>query len=79
MIVVEETTLYEAAGEALNMTLVAPLNPVPNVCRTVLVGGMWNKGTTYPFELALVDTDHAKAAPFDVTIPTNGKVAPIKY
>jgi branched-chain amino acid transport system substrate-binding protein len=57
----------------------APLNPVPNVCRTVLVGGMWTKGTTYPFELLLVDTSHAAAAPFNVTIPENGKVAPIKY
>jgi branched-chain amino acid transport system substrate-binding protein len=56
-----------------------PLNPVPNVCRTVLVGGMWTKGTTYPFELLLVDTAHAAEAPFDVTIPTNGKMAPIKY
>ncbi len=34
----------------------APLNPVPNVCRTVLVGGMWTKGTDYPFDLLLVDT-----------------------
>jgi branched-chain amino acid transport system substrate-binding protein len=57
----------------------APLNPVPNVCRTVLVGGMWTKGTDYPFELLLVDTAHAKEAPFDVTIPTNGKVEPIQY
>jgi len=43
------------------------------------VGGMWTKGATYPFELELVDTAHAKAAPFDVTIPTNGKLAPMKY
>jgi len=57
----------------------APLNPVPNVCRTVLVGGMWTKGTTYPFEMLLVDTAHAAEAPFDVTIPANGKVAPIQY
>ena len=57
----------------------APLNPVPNVCRTVLVGGMWTKGTDYPFDLLLVDTQHAAEAPFDVTIPTNGKVEAIKY
>jgi branched-chain amino acid transport system substrate-binding protein len=57
----------------------APLNPVPNVCRTVLIGGEWVKGTTYPFELLLADTAHAKEAPFDVTIPENGKVVPIKY
>ena len=57
----------------------APLNPVPNVCRTVLVGGMWTKGTDYPFDLLLVDTAHAAEAPFDVTIPANGKVEPIQY
>ena len=57
----------------------APLNPVPNVCRTVLVGGMWTKGTEYPFDLLLVDTQHADEAPFNVDIPTNGKVEPIQY
>ena len=57
----------------------APLNPVANVCRTVLVGGMWTKGTQYPFDLLLVDTAHAASAPFNVTIPTNGKLAPMKY
>ena len=54
-----------------------PLNPVKNVCRTVLVGGSWVKGTTYPFELELVDTAHAAAAPFFVKIPQNGKIAPL--
>ena len=57
----------------------APLNPVPNVCRTVLVGGQWVKGTKYPFDLDLVDTSHAAAAPFNVTIPENGKLTVIKY
>ena len=57
----------------------APLNPVPNVCRSVLVGGMWTKGTEYPFDLLLVDTQHAAEPPFNVTIPTNGKVEAIQY
>ena len=57
----------------------APLNPVPNVCRTVLVGGQWVKGTKYPFDLQLVDTSHAATAPFNVTIPTNGTLSEIKY
>jgi branched-chain amino acid transport system substrate-binding protein len=57
----------------------APLNPVPNVCRSVLVGGMWTKGTKYPFDLLLVDTQHAAEPPFNVTIPTNGKLAPMSY
>jgi branched-chain amino acid transport system substrate-binding protein len=51
-----------------------PLNPVKNVCRTVLVGGQWVKGTQYPFELNLVDTSHAAGAPFNVTIPETGKI-----
>ena len=34
-----------------------------------------DEGHDYPFDLLLVDTAHAKEAPFDVTIPTNGKVA----
>jgi hypothetical protein len=57
----------------------APLNPVPNVCRSVLVGGMWTKGTKYPFDRLLVDTQHAAEPPFNVTIPTNGEVAAIQY
>ena len=37
---------------------------------------MWVKGTKYPFELDLVDTSHAAAAPFNVTIPQTGKLVP---
>jgi len=40
---------------------------------------MWVKGTQYPFDLNLVDTSHAAAAPFSVTIPQSGKVAPLSY
>jgi hypothetical protein len=40
---------------------------------------MWAKGTKYPFDLLLVDTAHAAAAPYNVTIPENGTLAPIKY
>ena len=57
----------------------APLNPVKNVCRTALVGGQWVKGTTYPFELNLVDTSHAAQAPFNVTIPQTGKLTALTY
>jgi branched-chain amino acid transport system substrate-binding protein len=57
----------------------APLNPVKNVCRTPLVGGQWQKGTKYQYELVVVDNSHAKEAPFSVTIPTNGKVTPLTY
>jgi branched-chain amino acid transport system substrate-binding protein len=55
----------------------SPLNPVKNVCRTPLVAGMWVKGTTNPFELLVVDSSHAKAAPFNVDIPETGKVKPL--
>ncbi len=55
----------------------APLNPVKNVCRTVLVGGQWVKGTQYPFDLQLVNTKHASEAPFNVTIPETGKLTPL--
>jgi len=75
---IKNTTLDTIAGK-VTWTAGEPLNPVPNVCRTVLVGGMWTKGTKYPFDLLLVDTSHAAEAPFNVTIPENGKLAPISY
>ena len=31
------------------------MHPVKNVYRTPLVGGQWIKGTTYPYELMVVD------------------------
>ncbi len=38
-----------------------------------------SRAPTYPFDLKLVDTSHAAAAPFNVTIPQNGKLVAIKY
>jgi len=73
-----DTDIQSIAGR-ITWKAGAPLNPVKNVCRTVLVGGMWVKGTQYPFELLLADTSHAKEAPFNVDIPENGKVAPLTY
>jgi len=75
---IKATSLDTIQGH-ITWTAGAPLNPVPNVCRTVLVGGMWVKGTKYPFDLVLVDTAHAAEAPFDVQIPQNGKMKPIQY
>jgi branched-chain amino acid transport system substrate-binding protein len=75
---ITETDIQTMAGH-ITWKAGAPLNPVPNVCRTALVGGMWVKGTQYPFDLQLVDTSHAKEAPFNVNIPTGGKVVPLKY
>ena len=31
------------------------MHPVKNVYKTPLVGGQWIKGTTYPFDLVIVD------------------------
>ncbi|HJW59389.1 MAG TPA: ABC transporter substrate-binding protein, partial [Actinomycetota bacterium] len=43
----------------------------PNVSRTPLVGGQWRKGTTWPFELAIVsNTIHPE-------IPATGTLQPI--
>jgi branched-chain amino acid transport system substrate-binding protein len=75
---IKNTDLNTIQGH-ITWTAGPPLNPVPNVCRTVLVGGMWVKGTTYPFDLELVATEHAAAAPFHVTIPQNGKLVAMKY
>ena len=38
----------------------APLNPVPNVYNTPLVGGQWVKGTKYPFDLMIVSNGVAR-------------------
>ena len=51
---IKATDLETIQGH-INWSAGAPLNPVPNVCRTPLVGGQWVKGTDYPFDLLLVD------------------------
>jgi branched-chain amino acid transport system substrate-binding protein len=71
---ITETNLDTIQGH-ITWSAGAPLNPVKNVCRTVLVGGQWVKGTQYPFDLNLVDTAHAAEAPFNVTIPETGKIS----
>ena len=40
--------------------------PVPNVAKTPLVGGQWNKGRAHPFELAITSNETAP------NIPTGG-------
>ena len=37
--------------------------PVPNVSKTPLVGGQWKKGTTFPWDLVIVNNQHAPAIP----------------
>ena len=41
--------------------------PVPNVSKTPLVGGQWKKGTTFPWDLVIVNNQHAP------TIPVSGQ------
>ncbi len=38
-------------------------NPVKNVCTTPLVGGQWKKGRQFPYELAIVNNQHAPDVP----------------
>ncbi len=42
-----------------------PLNPVPNVCLTPLVGGQWEKGTKWKYDLELVFNKSAPEIPVD--------------
>ncbi len=55
-----------------------PLNPGPNVCRTPLVGGQWNKGTKYPFNLDVVNSAWAKKE-MNIDIATTAQYVPIAY
>jgi branched-chain amino acid transport system substrate-binding protein len=50
-----------------------PLNPVPNVCITPLVGGQWKKGKKFKYDLEIVSN---KAAP---NIPLDSAFEAIKY
>ncbi len=50
-----------------------PLNPVPNVCITPLVGGQWEKGTKWKYDLNIVFN---KTAP---NIPLDQPFSAIKY
>jgi branched-chain amino acid transport system substrate-binding protein len=42
-----------------------PLNPVPNVCLTPLVGGQWEKGTKWKYDLNIVFNKTAPNIPLD--------------
>jgi branched-chain amino acid transport system substrate-binding protein len=50
-----------------------PMNPVPNVCTTPLVGGQWKKGKKFKYDLEIVFN---KTAP---NIPLDSPFEPIKY
>jgi branched-chain amino acid transport system substrate-binding protein len=42
-----------------------PLNPVPNVCTTPIVGGQWEKGTKWKYDLNIVFNKSAPNIPLD--------------
>ncbi len=42
-----------------------PLNPVPNVCTTPIVGGQWEKGTKWKYDLNIVFNGTAPNIPVD--------------
>ncbi len=42
-----------------------PLNPVPNVCTTPLVGGQWERGTKWKYDLDIVFNKTAPQIPLD--------------
>ena len=42
-----------------------PTNPVPNVCITPLVGGQWEKGTKWKYDLNIVFNKTAPNIPLD--------------
>jgi branched-chain amino acid transport system substrate-binding protein len=55
-------------------TIVGPISwgngPVPNVAKTPLVGGQWQPGTDYPFDLVIATNSTAPG------IPTSGSIMP---
>ena len=42
-----------------------PTNPVPNVCTTPLVGGQWEKGKKFKYDLNIVFNKTAPNIPLD--------------
>src|SRR5262245_21937782 len=65
-----------AAIKATNLeTITGPVSwskgPVPNVCKTPLVGGQWGKGKEFPFDITIVSN---RSAP---NIPVGGKLRPL--
>lgn len=67
--------IMEAIRTTNVQTIVGPVRwtgqPVKNVCRTPLVGGQWRAGKQYPFDLVIVNNQHAP------NIPAGGKLEPL--
>jgi hypothetical protein len=54
ILVLDSQSSPERAGVAARDLIDRAQADFPNVSRTPLVGGQWRKGTTWPFELAIV-------------------------
>jgi branched-chain amino acid transport system substrate-binding protein len=76
----EPTAIRDAIAQTDYQSIVGPLtwkggplNPVPNVCITPLVGGQWKKGKKFKYDLEIVSN---KTAP---NIPLDSPFEAIKY
>ena len=71
----DAASIRDAIAATDYASIVGPISfkkgPFPNVCRTPLVIGQWQKGKKFPFDLVNVDNTTAK------DIPTAGKVSPV--
>ncbi len=56
-------TDYDSMVGKINWTGGGPRNPVRNVCTTPLVGGQWKRGSSTPYDLAVVNNARASAIP----------------
>ena len=68
----EPTAIRDAIAQTDYQSIVGPLtwkggplNPVPNVCITPLVGGQWKKGKKFKYDLEIVSNKTAPNIPLD--------------
>jgi branched-chain amino acid transport system substrate-binding protein len=68
----EPTAIRDAIAQTDYQSIVGPItwkggptNPVPNVCITPLVGGQWEKGTKFKYDLNIVFNKTAPTIPLD--------------
>jgi branched-chain amino acid transport system substrate-binding protein len=71
----KKEAIRDALATASVDTVVGPVRwghgPVKNVAKTPLVGGQWEHGKKYPYELVIVENSDARM------IPLQGKVKPL--
>ncbi|HUI15837.1 MAG TPA: ABC transporter substrate-binding protein [Xanthobacteraceae bacterium] len=62
---IAETDYHSIVGPITWKAGPGPLNPVPNVCTTPIVGGQWEKGTKWKYDLNIVFNGSAPQIPTD--------------